>query len=111
MKLIKYILFIIILIASVVFIKELDSINTLSDGSPMKIKIPYLTNLPSSNHLGIIISVVSSFFTFFFLSETTTSTHNTRNSPTQSKSLAAAYREPAAFCLYDAAGADGLQCR
>tara|TARA_Y100000590_G_C15678092_1_gene998753 strand:- start:511 stop:876 length:366 start_codon:yes stop_codon:yes gene_type:complete len=44
MKLIKYILFIIVLIASVVFIKELDSINILSDGSPTKIHFPYLTN-------------------------------------------------------------------
>ena len=44
MKLIKYVLFIIILIASVVFIKELDSINILSDGSAIKIKIPYLTS-------------------------------------------------------------------
>ena len=44
MKLIKYILFIIILIVSVVFIKELDSINVLNDGMPIKIKIPYLTH-------------------------------------------------------------------
>jgi len=44
MKLIKYILFIIILIISAVFIKELDSLNILADGSPIKIKIPYLTN-------------------------------------------------------------------
>ena len=44
MKLIKYILFIIILIISVVFIKELDSINTLIDGNPIMVKIPYLTS-------------------------------------------------------------------
>ena len=44
MKLIKYILFIIILIISAVFIKELDSLNILADGSPIKVKIPYLTN-------------------------------------------------------------------
>ena len=44
MKLIKYILFIIILITSVVFIKELDSINILADGTPIKIKIPYIKN-------------------------------------------------------------------
>ena len=44
MKLIKYIIFIIVLIISVVFIKELDSINVLQDGSPIMIKIPYLTN-------------------------------------------------------------------
>ena len=44
MKLIKYILFIIILIISAVFIKELDSLNVLTDGTPIKVKIPYLTN-------------------------------------------------------------------
>ena len=44
MKLIKYILFIIILIISAVFIKELDSLNVLADGTPIKVKIPYLTN-------------------------------------------------------------------
>lgn len=44
MKLIKYILFIIILIISAVFIKELDSLNILADGSAIKIKIPYLTS-------------------------------------------------------------------
>jgi len=43
MKLIKYILFIVVLIISVVFIKELDSINMLADGSPTKIHFPYLT--------------------------------------------------------------------
>ena len=35
MKLIKYILFIIILIISAVFIKELDSLNVLADGTPI----------------------------------------------------------------------------
>ena len=44
MKLIKYILFIIVLIISVVFIKELDSINVLENGSSTKIHFPYLTN-------------------------------------------------------------------
>ena len=44
MKLIKYIIFIIVLIVSVVFIKELDSINVMPDGSPIKIKLPYLTS-------------------------------------------------------------------
>ena len=44
MKLIKYIFFIILLIVSVVFIKELDAINILADGTPIKIHIPYLTN-------------------------------------------------------------------
>ena len=44
MKLIKYVIFIIVLIVSVVFIKELDSINVLADGSPTKIHFPYLTN-------------------------------------------------------------------
>jgi len=45
MKLIKYILFIIILIISAVFIMQLDSINILDDGiTKTMIKIPYLTN-------------------------------------------------------------------
>ena len=45
MKLIKYILFIIILIISAVFIMQLDSINVLDDGiTKTMVKIPYLTN-------------------------------------------------------------------
>ena len=44
MKLIKYILFIIILIISAVFIMQLDAMNILSDGSKTMIKIPYLTS-------------------------------------------------------------------
>ena len=45
MKLIKYVLFIIILIIAVVFIQELHSINVLVDGDThIMIKIPYLTN-------------------------------------------------------------------
>ena len=44
MKLIKYILFIIILIISAVFIMQLDSINVLDDGTKTMIKIPYLTD-------------------------------------------------------------------
>ena len=44
MKLIKYILFIIILIISAVFIMQLDAMNILSDCSKIMIKIPYLTN-------------------------------------------------------------------
>jgi hypothetical protein len=44
MKLIKYILFIIILIISAVFIMQLDTMNILSDGSKIMVKIPYLTN-------------------------------------------------------------------
>jgi len=43
MKLIKYILFIIILIASVVFIMKLNTENIV-DGIPAKIKIPFLTD-------------------------------------------------------------------
>tara|TARA_B110000438_G_C15743966_1_gene619827 strand:- start:802 stop:1164 length:363 start_codon:yes stop_codon:yes gene_type:complete len=43
MKLIKYILFIIILIASVVFIMKLNTENIM-DGLPTKIKIPFLTD-------------------------------------------------------------------
>ena len=45
MKLLKYILFIIILIASVQFIMELDTLNLKpDDNTPVKIKIPYLTD-------------------------------------------------------------------
>ena len=44
MKLIKYVLFIIILIVSAVFIMQLDAMNILSDGSKTMIKIPYLTD-------------------------------------------------------------------
>ena len=44
MKLLKYILFIIILIASVQFIMELDTLNLQSDNTPVKIKIPYLND-------------------------------------------------------------------
>ncbi len=44
MKLLKYILFIIILIASVKFIMELDTLNLNPDNTPVKIKIPYITD-------------------------------------------------------------------
>ena len=45
MKLLKYILFIIILIASVQFIMELDTLNLKpDDNTPVKIKIPYLND-------------------------------------------------------------------
>jgi len=49
MKLIKYILFIIILIISAVFIMQLDSINVLDDGTKTMIKIPYLTDAVGFN--------------------------------------------------------------
>lgn len=45
MKLLKYILFIIILITSVKFIMELDALNINQDNTPVKIKIPYITDL------------------------------------------------------------------
>ena len=44
MKLLKYILFIIILITSVKFIMELDALNINQDNTPVKIKIPYITD-------------------------------------------------------------------
>ena len=44
MKLLKYIMFVIILIISVKFIMELDSLNITNDNSPIRIKIPYITD-------------------------------------------------------------------
>ena len=45
MKLLKYLVFIIILIGSLIFLVELNNLNTL-DGQPISIKVPYLVNLP-----------------------------------------------------------------
>ena len=44
MKLLKYVLFIVILIFSVKFIMELDALNVLDDGTSIKIKLPYITS-------------------------------------------------------------------
>tara|TARA_Y100001960_G_C14330412_1_gene659836 strand:- start:162 stop:584 length:423 start_codon:yes stop_codon:yes gene_type:complete len=43
MKLAKYIVFIVVLIASVVFIIQLDDLNISNDGEPIKIQIPWIT--------------------------------------------------------------------
>ena len=43
MKLAKYLIFIIVLIASVVFIIQLDDLNIGNSGEPTKIQIPWLT--------------------------------------------------------------------
>ena len=53
MKLLKYILFIIILIVSVKFIMELDTLNINSDNLPIKIKIPYLTDVSNLDSEGM----------------------------------------------------------
>ena len=44
MKLLKYVLFIVILIFSVKFIMELDALNVMDDGASIKIKLPYITS-------------------------------------------------------------------
>ena len=44
MKLLKYVLFIVILIFSVKFIMELDALNVMDDGTSVKIKLPYITS-------------------------------------------------------------------
>ena len=45
MKPLKYLVFILILIGSLIFLVELNNLNTL-DGQPISIKVPYLVNLP-----------------------------------------------------------------
>ena len=44
MKLLKYVLFIVILIFSVKFIMELDALNIMDDGASVTIRIPYITD-------------------------------------------------------------------
>ena len=44
MKLLKYVLFIVVLIFSVKFIMELDALNVMDDGTSIKIKLPYITS-------------------------------------------------------------------
>ena len=53
MKLLKYILFIVILIVSVKFIMELDALNLNTDNTPVKIKIPYITDLSNVDSEGM----------------------------------------------------------
>ena len=53
MKLLKYILFIVILIVSVKFIMELDTLNLNADNTPVKIKIPYITDLSNIDSEGM----------------------------------------------------------
>ena len=45
MKLLKYLLFILLLICSLIFLVELNNLNTV-DGKPIAIKIPMLVNTP-----------------------------------------------------------------
>ena len=45
MKLLKYLVFILILIGSLIFLVELNNLNTV-DGQPISIKVPYLVTSP-----------------------------------------------------------------
>ena len=45
MKLLKYLVFILILIGSLIFLVELNNLNTV-EGQPIAIKIPYLVSSP-----------------------------------------------------------------
>ena len=45
MKLLKYLVFILILIGSLIFLVELNNLNTV-DGQPISIKVPYLATSP-----------------------------------------------------------------
>ena len=45
MKLLKYLVFILILIGSLVFLVELNNMNTI-DGNPISIKVPFIINYP-----------------------------------------------------------------
>jgi hypothetical protein len=45
MKLLKYLMFILILIGSLIFLVELNNLNTV-DGQPISIKVPYLISSP-----------------------------------------------------------------
>jgi hypothetical protein len=49
MKLLKYLVFILILIGSLIFLVELNNLNTI-DGQPISIKVPYLVNSPEYSH-------------------------------------------------------------
>jgi len=52
MKLFKYMLFIVVLIFSIIFIIQLNELNTI-DQSPIRIKIPYLNTMDGVNPDGI----------------------------------------------------------
>lgn len=52
MKLFKYMLFIVVLIFSIIFIIQLNELNTV-DQSPIRIKIPYLNTIDGINPEGI----------------------------------------------------------
>ena len=52
MKLFKYMLFIVVLIFSIIFIIQLNELNTV-DQLPIRIKIPYLNTLDGVNPEGI----------------------------------------------------------
>ena len=45
MKLLKYLFFILLLIGSLIFLVELNNLNTI-DGKPISIKVPYLVDKP-----------------------------------------------------------------
>ena len=45
MKLLKYLVFILILIGSLIFLVELNNMNTI-DGNPISIKVPFIVNYP-----------------------------------------------------------------
>jgi len=47
MKLLKYIIFIVLLICSVLFIMKLDEQNIRQDNTKIEIQIPYITNVES----------------------------------------------------------------
>ena len=53
MKIFKYMLFVVILIFSVFFIIQLTELNQMNDGSPIRIKIPYLIEIDAVNPDGI----------------------------------------------------------
>ena len=53
MKIFKYMLFVVVLIFSVFFIIQLTELNQMVDGSPIRIKIPYLTEFDGINPDGI----------------------------------------------------------
>ena len=46
MKLIKYLLWILLLMGSLVFLVQLNELNQFDDGNTMTIKIPFLVDLP-----------------------------------------------------------------
>ena len=57
MKLLKYLFFVLLLIGSLVFLVELNNLNTI-DGNPITIKVPYLTDNPQFSSNGFNVWVV-----------------------------------------------------